>query len=94
MTYIRLFPTYIEAKQAFEAMAKALPNSIRNLPELTITDPNGSNKLIFIVVSVSVDMSRALGLMGKCDATAVLKRLDELKDYIQQRTKLMDREKK
>jgi hypothetical protein len=58
-----------------------------NMSDMTIRCYGSTYR--YVVVPISIDDSRFMGLSGECDATAVLKYLDEIKGYIRHRVMSM-----
>lgn len=92
MNYINLYPTYEKAKSGMlEWREKQTDPACRIHVHGMVGEENG-NWHHFIVVPVSINTERMMGLVGKCDATALLKEVENIKRWIEVRAYMMERE--
>jgi len=83
MNYIYLYPTHDAAKKGMLEWNTKQTVSARRINVRGMVGEENGNWHHFIVVPISVNTERIMGLRGKCDATALLAEIDTIKRYIE-----------
>jgi hypothetical protein len=95
MNYINLYPTYAQARKAFDKFRGANLGNMRRLsvPDMRIEVFNKDVHL-FIVTRVTIDNMKIKAMRGICNAQAVFDHLDEIKQQIMTDISFMEKREK